>query len=273
MAAAVVPYGCSLALDWDSRSIATPLDGAAIGDGPSTDKGRSDAGAPVSPDGAPVSPDSPDAGGCAAGMVSAGSYCIDATEVTNVAYAAFLEAHYDPSLQPPECSSWKADFTPEKWSPTTLLQQPRQPVVNVDWCDAFAFCAWAGKRLCGRIGGGNASGSPTTGSQWFEACSKSGARTFPYGDTYRPAACAVGVNALVDVGSMPSCEGSYSGLFDMSGNVAEWEDACASAGPTDDCAIRGGSYQSTDQEATCAAQSQSSRRRGDDTIGFRCCSP
>jgi hypothetical protein len=28
------------------------------------------------------------------------------------------------------------------------------PITNVDWCDAYAYCAGIGKRLCGKIGGG-----------------------------------------------------------------------------------------------------------------------
>lgn len=38
------------------------------------------------------------------------------------------------------------------------------------------------------------------------------------------------------------CRARYDGLFDMSGNVAEWEDSCsANVGSADNCLIRGGS--------------------------------
>ena len=89
--------------------------------------------------------------------VRVGSYCIDSTEVTNDQYLAYLkERKGDTSGQPPQCG----------WNTGTYALQPLDPwpvpvgqeqfaVVGVDWCDAFAFCAYYGKRLCGRIGGGS----------------------------------------------------------------------------------------------------------------------
>ena len=51
------------------------------------------------------------------------------------------------------------------------------PVVGVNWCQAYGFCKSAGKRLCGRIGGGaNAftDYASAAASQWYNACSKVG---------------------------------------------------------------------------------------------------
>jgi len=39
---------------------------------------------------------------------------------------------------------------PDRWNPpfyNKWSKEPDAPVVNVDWKDAFAYCAWQGKRL------------------------------------------------------------------------------------------------------------------------------
>jgi len=43
---------------------------------------------------------------------------------------------------------------------------PGKPVVCVDWCDAFSYCAWVGKRLCRD---GSADELPEV-SEWRLAC-------------------------------------------------------------------------------------------------------
>src|SRR6185295_16488134 len=133
------------------------------------------------------------------------------------------------------------DFAPDK--------RPKFPVVCVDFCDAFAYCALVGKRVCGAIGGGRGrfgSATDATSSQWFAACSGGGKHAYPYGDTYEGSACN-GIDKggnLVDTGSIATCVGGYPGLFDMSGNVYEWEDACTGEQGTTVCHVRGGAASS-----------------------------
>jgi hypothetical protein len=96
---------------------------------------------------------------------ASGRYCIDSTEVTNAHYAAFL------AMSPTPSSGWPAP-----------VDQGRHPVTFVDWCDAFAFCRWAGKRLCGKIGdGANAPADLANAakSQWFNACTAGGTKAYP----------------------------------------------------------------------------------------------
>jgi sulfatase modifying factor 1 len=171
-------------------------------------------------------------------------YCIDSTEVTRAQYKAWLDTTPPTTGQITECS-WNTSFTPSSdWPPTDKLDHP---VSYVDWCDAYAYCLAVGKRLCGKIGGGSNSyvdfNDPTK-SQWFAACSAVGAHRSPYGDTYDGALCnttEVQNRASVAVGFMTSCQTSTH-IYDMSGNVAEWEDSCEGPAKEQYCHLRGGSY-------------------------------
>jgi sulfatase modifying factor 1 len=225
-------------------------------------------------------------------MVDVGGYCIDATEVTEAQYAAFLAADAGFSGAPGQACNWKTDFLPAnpnggsqvcRWDPATF---PNLPVVCVDWCDAFAFCKWAGKRLCGAISGGAVSfaGSDhqdATKDQWYRACSKGGVQKYPYGNTFDGGGvCNVkdggGVNEVADAGAFAGCAGGYAGLHDMVGNAFEHEDSCSgTTNRADFCMIRGGSWFHPDTTFSSCPPFGDQNRRDDrfDDVGFRCCSP
>jgi len=222
-------------------------------------------------------------------------FCVDATEVSVEQYNAWLVT--DPSVdnQGPACDAWNTSFGPSTDQmnfcdlydfPMFVAKFPKRPVRCVDWCDAEAFCKWAGKRLCGTIGGGEgAFNNPAAADvdEWYRACSQAGARDFPYGEPYDGAACVgsgfdgtpgfePGKDIPQDVGSTASCEGGYTGLFDMSGNVWEWEGSCnGSDGNGDTCLIRGGSYFEMEGDLGCAHNVAPTRDTVAITMGFRCC--
>jgi sulfatase modifying factor 1 len=206
-----------------------------------------------------------------------GTYCMDATEVTNAQYAQFVTAKgtdggTDVSGQDTWCT-WNTTYTPSLGWPAT--GKDAYPVVWVDWCDACAYCKWAGKHLCGKIGGEAnlyADYADATKSEWFNACSKGGTQTYPYGSAYSGSACN-GNSAAFSVGSTAMCEGGYAGLFDLSGNVTEWEDSCnGTTGTYDACRLRGGSLFSNDPALACGSDyGIGPRDLGNDYVGFRCC--
>lgn len=259
MLSAVTLGMCSLGIASASCWLAANLDDIA------------DAGPDGSPGGCP--------GDAGPAMVRIGDYCIDSTEVTNADYAAFLGAGAEPAPRP-ECT-WKdaGGHVPAcgaSWPQAPGTEQ--FPVECVDWCDADAYCRWAGKRLCGRIGGGPT--APTSREdpeldQWYRACTRGGQNAFPYGNDYDPSACnglEFDAGYKVFVQSLP-CEGGFPGIFDLIGNLAEWTDSCQSAsGAMDYCLARGGEYDWV-LDAGCRAGNDGFRGAQDHHLGFRCCAP
>jgi len=208
---------------------------------------------------------------------SGGSYCVDATEVTIAAYNTFLTSNPPISLMPSSCAT-KTSYAP---SVALDLTKPNYPATYVDWCDGYAYCAYLGRHLCGRIGGGTlASTEPVDASksEWHNACTKGGTQAYPYGNVYALGACIDRqYNAVRAVGSATECVGGYPGLRDMSGNVQEWEDNCTTAagmqpGLQDNCKTRGGAYNDIQTNLTCGTMSSTRKRNQTDAVtGFRCC--
>jgi len=266
-------------------------DGALAADGPASD-GDSSAAETGGDDGgvdasgpADAAPDAAE-GGCPgsqgppSALVSsaAGSYCVDSTEVTNAQYGAFLDAGVQLAAGgvPAGCAvdGGSTDYTPGAWPAPP--GSDRLPVVNVTWCQAYAYCAWAGKRMCGQIGGGalaQSSFADPAASQWYSACSKGGTLVYPYGDTFDAATCggqAAG-SSLVNVGPPTGCQGGFAGLYNMSGNVWEWTDACASFAPTAACYTMGGAFDGTASDQECVSNRSWVRNASAGNIGIRCC--
>jgi sulfatase modifying factor 1 len=195
------------------------------------------------------------------------AFCIDTTEVTQAQYAEFLAANPVPVPSSLECA-WNDEYTPGKgtglnpgapecskdnhFDPVGLANLP---VVCVDWCDAEAYCAWAGKHLCGQIGGGPIGPDydldDEEASEWYAACSNGGQTKYPYGDGYDASKCN-GAQVptswdVAPVGLYVECRGvaPFDAIVDMSGNVEEWQNYCPGFHFEDElpiCQIRGGAY-------------------------------
>jgi formylglycine-generating enzyme required for sulfatase activity len=212
-----------------------------------------------------------------------GSYCIDDFEVTKAAYTLFNSAN-PVLILPTQCGS-NPDYTPTNDWPAILTQidyNGGEPVHYVNWCDAIAYCQYSNKHLCGAISGG--AQDPTMANvfqtdAWYNACSAKGNNTWPYGSPYQSQWCngadllINGITAEVDYSGNNQellCQGGESFVYYMSGNVAEWENACDTASPPN-CLARGGSYVSNSTELECTAAVSYPSTTTDPTIGFRCC--
>ncbi len=136
-----------------------------------------------------------------------GPFFIDRTEVTNARYAAFLEALRkagDPDVD----KRVPASFDDAE------RNGPNLPVVGVDWEDARAYAAWAGKRL-------------PTEKEWEKAARGVDGRLYPWGMRFDEKKCIHVDNPdparrfLAPVGSVPQGASPF-GCLDMAGNAAEW---------------------------------------------------
>jgi iron(II)-dependent oxidoreductase len=124
------------------------------------------------------------------------SFYIDVYEVTNDAYVKFIKA--------------TGGKEPKGWS-NPDFNKPQQPVVGITWKEAVKFCKWQGKRL-------------PTEAEWEKAARGKRPVKYPWGNT-PPDSSKVNFNEEIKkttvVGSFENGKSDY-GIYDLSGNVAEW---------------------------------------------------
>ncbi|MCK9462699.1 MAG: formylglycine-generating enzyme family protein [Proteobacteria bacterium] len=202
---------------------------------------------------------------CADGMTGIdgpnGDLCIDSMETTNAEFAAYLTEHGNVCGGSQECMHVDEPGSHISQAGSTFeaaAGYESLPVVQVTFHGAAAYCAAASKFLC-------------PDEAWVAACGGPDGEAYPYGSAYDGAACNggdAGGSAPVAVGAFASCEGGAIDLFDMSGNVYEWTDACATAA----CLIRGGSFDVFSDDLTCDASHEMDGPSGHrEDLGLRCC--
>lgn len=240
-------------------------------------------------------------------------YCIDQREVTQGEYFEFLYTYLEdptvsskrkegapdwpkapgceiPRLMPDFIGDIDCDTTPDAFSQKNMRQH--YPIACVNWCNAYSYCAWAGKRLCGRVGGGDgdASDAPKLAdanqSEFFNVCSQGGKTAYAYGD-YRadiPSASEIvypqlgdaAVRAASEADAPTDCHGTmppFDAVVNVGCNVAEWQDGCSSSAFDAICVAHGGAASGTpsDKGARCDAFLEQARSQRSVRIGFRCC--
>jgi serine/threonine protein kinase/formylglycine-generating enzyme required for sulfatase activity len=200
------------------------------------------------------------------------AYWVDLCEVTVGQYQLFLDylkATHDHSRchksEPPD-----KDHAPDaKYVAHPRFNQPSLPVVGIDFYDAYAYAAWAGKNL-------------PTEAEWEKAARGIESIEFPWGNVWNPHALNYedqGVSIpseekdsfdyLAPVGSFEAGRSPY-GCYDMAGNAAEWcVDAWDSGAQMR--VVRGGSwiYNERDDYRVWWRESQRSTSRSQ-RVGFRC---
>lgn len=137
------------------------------------------------------------------------AFYIDQYEVTTARYVKFFQETKQPEIQ-------------NVWSQYVLTGHGNKPVTVVDWNEAIAYCAWAGKRL-------------PTEAEWEKAARGTDQRLYPWGNevpsmffgflhkraNFNHCCDFKSYEVLTDVGSFEGGKSPY-GTYDMAGNVWEW---------------------------------------------------
>jgi formylglycine-generating enzyme required for sulfatase activity len=188
------------------------------------------------------------------------AFAIDATEVTTAAYTT--------------CVAAGACTAPPMGTETGICNfgvcsRQSHPINCVDFGQATAFCAWAGKRL-------------PTETEWEYAARGPDDRTYPWGAA-DPTASLVNAYGTGDgwvwtapVASFPAGRSPF-GAYDMAGNVAEWTASLYCPYDGSPCTstmgvLRGGDFTATGSGLDPAGRLPFSRAPGSwaSGFGFRC---
>jgi formylglycine-generating enzyme required for sulfatase activity len=186
------------------------------------------------------------------------AFYVDIDEVSHADYSRFVEAT---GHKPPY--HWLDGKMPADKSDL--------PVYNVDWDDASAYCAWAGKRL-------------PTEAEW-EKAARGGLEglDYPWGDD-KPADALALFNTAEGPGPVGKRKPNAYGLRDMAGGVAEWcgdwfertyyesSPARNPKGPETGMykVIRGGSWSSGPRRITVFFRNWVRPNQKTPNLGFRC---
>jgi formylglycine-generating enzyme required for sulfatase activity len=130
------------------------------------------------------------------------------------------------------------------------------PRAYVSVFQAMDTCASAGKRLC-------------TADEWTIACTGPYGWKYPYGALYERYACFTHDTTARPSGSRPECRG-YFGIFDMSGNCAEWTSTRSAVNPRF-YNVMGGFWESGPQSGCFDVRYSYFPQNRHNPVGFRCC--
>jgi formylglycine-generating enzyme required for sulfatase activity len=192
------------------------------------------------------------------------AFWIDLYEVTFAQYDLFTRATNAPK-----------PVIPVLQDDPAKLMAPEQPAVAVSWSQARDYCAWLGKRL-------------PTEAEWEKAARGDRAVVWPWGQEFGPGLANIqgdedGFPYTAPPGSFPSGR-SFFGLYDASGNVAEWVADWydhryylgapfeSPTGPESGKhrVYRGGSWNDTPSEVRTAKRFAAAPHQTSAVIGFRC---
>ena len=138
------------------------------------------------------------------------AFYMDAYEVTNAQFKAFVDANPD----------WQKGNIGDKFHDELYLEEwtgnnyptgkADHPVIWVHWYAAMAYAEWAGKRL------------PTEAEWEYAARGGLAGKKYPWGDAEPTPADANYFNNIDDTTPVGTYAANGYGLFDMAGNVWEW---------------------------------------------------